>query len=226
LKKLVTVIIIGGGSTISRNSFKNCQEYNIIGFSKHTSISRIKEYKTYKYSSANDIYKIISKINTKKIVLLLMESLSIPNLIINKNETELKKEIFSNIINPHNIIKKILPLMLKNKWGRIIFCGSSGALKTDAGISGYSLGKYANLAYCKVLSKEYAKFGISSNYLSLGLFDTPMFKKKKTLIKKKLLEQTDTRSTGDFSSFFYAIDFIIKSNYVTGSVIPVDGGFN
>ncbi len=226
MKKKTTILIIGGGSIISRKLFNNCAEYNIIAFSKYTKPSVIKEYKTHKYKSVSDIYKVLSKINSKKIVLLFMESLLIPNLIINKTETEIKKEIFSNIINPHIILKKLLPIMLKNRWGRIIFFGSSGALKTDVGISGYSLSKYANLGYCKVLSKEYAKFGILSNYLSLGIFETPMFKNKKTNIKKKLIEQTDMKCVGDFSSIYHAINFLIKSNYVTGSIIPIDGGFN
>ena len=116
--------------------------------------------------------------------------------------------------------------MLKNKWGRIIFFGSSRALKTDVGISGYSLAKFASLAYCKSLSKEYGSYGVTSNYIRLGLFKSPLLKnvKKKTL--KKLLEETDTKSLGDFDSLKNALDFIIKSKYVTGSIIPVDGGFN
>ena len=110
--------------------------------------------------------------------------------------------------------------------GKNYFFGSSRALKTDVGISGYSLAKFASLAYCKSLSKEYGSYGVTSNYIRLGLFKSPLLKnvKKKTL--KKLLEETDTKSLGDFDSLKNALDFIIKSKYVTGSIIPVDGGFN
>ena len=41
-----------------------------------------------------------------------------------------------------------------------------------------------------------------------------------------LLQNTDTKEIGDYNSVSNAINFIINSNYVTGSIIPIDGGFN
>ena len=155
-----------------------------------------------------------------------METLSIPNLIINKSQSELEREIKSNLLNPHNIIKKILPVLIKKNWGRIILCGSSGALSSSPGISGYSLSKHGLLGYNKILSKEYASLGITSNYLSLGVFKSPLSAKVNRNYIKKLLSDTDTKNYGDYSSVANAIDFIIKSDYVTGSIIPVDGGYN
>ena len=116
--------------------------------------------------------------------------------------------------------------MLKQNWGRIIFCGSSRALKTDVGLAGYSSGKYASLGYCKTLSKEYARYGITSNYLSLGVFNTPLYLSLNKKIQNNLLNNTDTGTVGDYLSILNAINFLIKSNYVTGSLIPIDGGFN
>jgi NAD(P)-dependent dehydrogenase (short-subunit alcohol dehydrogenase family) len=150
----------------------------------------------------------------------------ISNLIINKKANELLKEIKVNLINPHILVKKILPIMIKEKWGRFIFVGSSRALKTDVGISGYVAGKYASLGYSKSLSREYGCLGITSNYLSLGLFSTPLLNKLNKKLKKKLLDQTDSRSLGDYTSVINAINFIIKSNYITGSTISIYGGFN
>ena len=155
-----------------------------------------------------------------------MEASSNSRIIINKKSQDLLKDIKSNFLNFHEIVKESLPYMLKNEWGRIIFCGSSGAFKTDIGLGGYSSGKYALLGYCKTLSKEYARYGITSNYLSLGLFNTSLYSKLNKSTKINLLKNTDTRTVGDFESVFNAINFIIKSNYVTGAVIPVDGGFN
>jgi short-subunit dehydrogenase len=221
-----TIIIFGAGSSIARNTFKNIKDYNIIGFTRFSKLSAIKEYKVHRYNKFKSLNRIISNIKSNKIILIFMETLSISNLIINKNKNELMKEINANIISPHNIIKSILPKMLKNRWGRIVFCGSSRALKTDSGISGYVAGKYATLGYCKVLSKEYARFGITSNYLSLGLFNSTLFEQLTKSTKRDLIKNTDTRSIGDYKSIYNAINFIINSNYVTGSIIPVDGGFN
>jgi 3-oxoacyl-[acyl-carrier protein] reductase len=162
----------------------------------------------------------------RNFVLLFMEASSDSKIIINKSTRELLKDMKSNFLNFHDIVKTVLPHMLKAKWGRIIFCGSSGALKTDVGLAGYSAGKYATLGYCKTLSKEYARYGVTSNYLSLGLFNTSLYRNLSSKIKTTLINNTDTRSTGDYKSILNGVNFLINSDYVTGSIIPIDGGFN
>ena len=226
LQSKTQILIIGGASKVAREAFKLNDEYDITGFSKFSKIKEIKEYKLFKYKNISLIKNHIDKIKNKKIVLILMQAASSSNIIINKTSRELLNDINSNFLNFHEIIKLVLPHMLKQNWGRIIFCGSSRAFKTDVGLAGYSSGKYASLGYCKTLSKEYARYGITSNYLSLGLFDTPLYLSLSKKIQKDLLNNTDTRTVGDYSSILNAVNFLIKSNYVTGSIIPIDGGFN
>ena len=177
LKKKTQIIIIGGGSKIAREVFKLTNEYEIIGFSRFSKNKKIKEYKILNYNNPSSIAKYIAKQKNKNLVLIFMEANSNSKIIINKNSKELLDEMKSNFLNFHDIVKLTLPHMLKQNWGRIIFCGSSGALKTDIGSSGYSSSKYATLGYCKTLSKEYARYGVTSNYLSLGLFKTKLYLK-------------------------------------------------
>ena len=226
LQTKIKILIIGGAAKIARETFKSNDVYEVIGFSKFSKRKKIKEYTLVKYKNISVIKKYINKIKDEKIVLILMQANSSSNIIINKSSRELLNDIKSNFLNFHEIVKLVLPHMLKKNWGRIIFFGSSRALKTDVGLAGYSSGKYALLGYCKTLSKEYARYGITSNYLSLGLFETPLYLNLSEKIKKKLLNSTDTRTVGDYLSVLNTIDFLVKSNYVTGSIIPIDGGFN
>lgn len=226
LQSNIQILIIGGSSKIAREAFKFNKEYDVVGFSKFSKTIKIKEFKFIKYKNISSIKKYIDKQKNKKFVLLFMQAASNSNIILNKTSKELLNDIYSNFLNFHEIVKLVLPYMLNQKWGRIIFCGSSRALKTDVGLAGYSSGKYAALGYCKTLSKEYARYGITTNYLSLGIFDTPLFLSLNKKIKKNLLDNTDTRTLGDYKSIFNALNFLIKSNYVTSSVIKIDGGFN
>jgi len=225
-KEKIQILIIGGNSKIARETFKLKNEFDVVGFSRYSKTKNIKEFEIKKFKNINTIKNYLKKKNNKYLVLLFMEAFSDSKIIINKSSSELLNEIKSNFLNFHDIVKLVLPLMLKQSWGRIIFCGSSGALKTDIGLAGYSASKYATLGYCKTLSKEYARYGVTSNYLSLGLFNTSMYLKLSGEIKSKLIENTDTKSTGDYKSILNGINFLIKSDYVTGSVIPIDGGFN
>ena len=225
-KEKKSIIIIGASSKICRKIFKDKKQFNIIGFSRYSHKKKIKEYKVLKFDNINSYKKIIKKLDNKKIILIFAQGLSFLKLTINKTKKELLKEIETNFVNHHEIIKETLPNMIKKKWGRIIFFVSSGALKSDIGLSGYTSSKYATLGYCKVLSKEYARYGITSNYLSLGLFNTESYLKLEKRTKLKLLESTDTKNVGDFKSIYNCINFIIESDYVSGAKIPIDGGFN
>ena len=76
----------------------------------------------------------------------------------------------------------------------------------------------------RVISKEYSKFNITSNVISLGTFDTGLFHNLSEKKRKEILEMIPSKSTGDIDNIVNAIDFIIKSDYVNGSIINIDGG--
>ncbi len=221
-----TICIFGAGSEIARNVFKNnFKNFNILPYSSYSNIKKIKELNLIRYKSSNQVLNSIKKLKTSKISLIFFNNLSLHSLLINKSKAELLEEINEGLLNPHEVVSKILPIMINNNWGRIIFIGSSRALKGDSGISGYMTSKYATLGYSKSISKEYGKFGITSNYLSLGLFKTNLLKKVKKNDYKNIIRNTDTRSLGEFKSISNAIKFVINSNYVTGSTINIDGGY-
>jgi len=221
-----TICIFGAGSEIARNVFKNnFKNFNILPYSSYSNIKKIKELNLIRYKSSNQVLNSIKKLKTSKISLIFFNNLSLHSLLINKSKAELLEEINEGLLNPHEVVSKILPIMINNNWGRIIFIGSSRALKGDSGISGYMTSKYATLGYTKSISKEYGKFGITSNYLSLGLFKTNLLKKVKKNDYKNIIRNTDTRSLGEFKSISNAIKFVINSNYVTGSTINIDGGY-
>ena len=77
----------------------------------------------------------------------------------------------------------------------------------------------------KSFSRELSRFNVTSNCLSLGFFESPSFKKINKTTRDNLLNKCDNKSMGDINSIVNAINFISNSNYVTGSTIFVDGGY-
>ena len=115
--------------------------------------------------------------------------------------------------------------MVKNNFGRLIFINSTRALRGDVGTSGYSISKHGILGMMKSFSRELSRFNVTSNCLSLGFFESPLFKKITKKTRDSLLNKCDNKSTGDINSLVNAIKFISNSNYVTGSTVFVDGGY-
>ena len=167
--------------------------------------------------------KIISE---KKIIFLNLAAVKIDKISINITKKEMKKSFNINYFSFFYIIQNILPILMKNKWGRVINFSSTGGEAGEIGTLLYSSSKYASLGMIKVLSKEYAKFNITFNTIKLGNFNIGMYKKLKEKTKEDILKKIPSGKTGDIKSIFNAIKFVIESDYVNGSEIAVDGGFN
>ena len=97
-------------------------------------------------------------------------------------------------------------------------------MRGDIGTVSYSTSKTALIGFSKVISKEYARFNITSNILSLGTFDTGMFHKINDNKKKEILKSIPSKKVGNISNIVNAVEFINKSDYVNGSIISIDGG--
>ena len=151
-----------------------------------------------------------------------LAAVKIDELAVACNEENWDKVMDVNLKGNFLLTKELLQIMLKEKWGRIIHIISSGL--GDVGTLTYSTSKFGLLGMSEVLSKEYAKFGITSNVLQLGYFQTGLWNKLTQEKKDELLDQIPSRKLGDPLNIVNAVKFIIDSPYVNGSVINIDGG--
>ena len=76
----------------------------------------------------------------------------------------------------------------------------------------------------KPITKEYAKFNITSNILLLGNFNYGMFTKLSSSKKNQLLNKVPSKKHGKINNIYNAIEFINNSDYVNNSEIKIDGG--
>ena len=115
--------------------------------------------------------------------------------------------------------------MVKNKWGRIINISSTGGERGDVGTTVYTTSKLASNGITKIISKEFARFGITSNTIKLGNFNTGMFLNLNANIKKKILNDIPSKKTGKISNIYRAISFLIQSEYTNNAILNIDGGY-
>jgi 3-oxoacyl-[acyl-carrier protein] reductase len=145
-------------------------------------------------------------------------------LLVNHDLDSWHETLNINLTSSFYFAKLILPLMMKAQWGRFIFLSSTGGVEGDIGTVSYSTSKTALIGFSKVISKEYSRFNITSNILSLGTFDTGLFHNLDKKKQDEILQNIPSRKAGNISNITNAIDFIIKSDYVNGSIINIDGG--
>ena len=175
-------------------------------------------------SGVEKVVREVSKYNNENISLLNMSTKKIDSLLVSHNLNLWDESISTNLTSPFYFAKLLIPLMMKNKWGRFIFVTSTGGMRGDIGTVSYSTSKTGLLGLSRVISKEYSKFNITSNIISLGTFDTGLFLNLSEKKRKEILETIPSKRAGDIDNVVNAVNFIIKSDYVNGSVINIDGG--
>lgn len=120
--------------------------------------------------------------------------------------------------------KHVLPFMQAENFGRIINISSVVAQTGVPGTVAYSASKAALWGMTKTVAKECAGLSITCNCLTLGYFDIGMISEVPEKLKPQILSAIPMKRFGDPMNIVHAIDFVRKSDYLTGSCIDLNGG--
>jgi len=159
-----------------------------------------------------------------QLILISVAAVKFDSLLINQSMSSWKKMIDINLGSNFLICKYLIKKMIFSKWGRIIFFSSTGAKRGDIGTAGYSASKTGLYGLSKVISKEYGQYNITSNILELGAFEAGMYKKLNEKQKMKIINKLPNKKLGTINEITLAIKLLIKSSFINGSIIKIDGG--
>ncbi len=145
-------------------------------------------------------------------------------ILANLDLSQINSILESNILSTIKIAKKLIPLMIKYNFGRFIFLSSKKAESGSEGNIIYSFSKSGLYGLSRTISKEYSKFNITSNIISLGYFNSKMWLSLNPDLQKKLLKKTLNGKLGDPSVITDMIKLIIKYSFINMAKINLDGG--
>jgi NAD(P)-dependent dehydrogenase (short-subunit alcohol dehydrogenase family) len=124
--------------------------------------------------------------------------------------------------------KHVVPHMLEAGGGSIIFATSGFGQLGDVTLTAYAASKAALMALARSVAAQYGKQGIRSNAIMIGfVINDHAQKTVPEEIKQILLEQHLTPELGRPRQIADVVAFLAseESSFITGAVIPVDGGF-
>ena len=119
-----------------------------------------------------------------------------------------------------------LPLMLKQKYGRIVFITSPMGHLGFAGQSNYAASKAGQVGLMKSLSKEVAKRRITVNCVSPGFIATDFLGDLPEVQVKEYKKMVPAGRFGDPAEVAEAVLFLLgeRAAYINGAVLEVTGG--
>ena len=158
-----------------------------------------------------------------QIVLVHSAVFNVDGLFASYKESDWDKMMRINLKGNFLLTQAMIPEMIREKWGRIIHISSVVGMEGRVGTACYSACKTALIGMSRVLAKEYARFNITSNILNLGYFEAGLTETLKAEAKKEILNRISSKSFGKVSDIAHAIEFLIKSEYVNGSILTIDG---
>lgn len=132
---------------------------------------------------------------------------------------------FSNVL----LIKSIIPRMVKNGEGRVVFISSAYALKSKEGRSAYSASKAAMEAFIRTCAVEYSKQNILFNSIAPGFIETDLTLANNNATQiKELTERIPLGRLGQPAEVAELVKFLgsPSNTYITGQTINIDGGFS
>ena len=137
------------------------------------------------------------------------------------------KSVFEiNFFSIVNITQKILKIMKKNNFSKIINISSNAATLSDAGRSAYAPSKAALISFSEVLSKELSNFKINVNAVAPGLVNTDMMKNTPQKVIDEAIKNTPLNKAAEPADIANTVLFLASnnSNHITGETIFITGG--
>ena len=166
---------------------------------------------------------VVSK-NDKKLTILFASTLSPSELFVKTSPDDYLQTLSVNLVSQMKITRGILPLLIQNGWGRLIFFSSVVTSTTPVGTTLYSTTKAAVEGFSRSIAVEYGRFGITSNVLQLGYFKKGLIDQLSSEKRKEVLRNIPVQKLGDPIEIVKATDFIISSSYFNGQILRLSGG--
>ncbi|MCA1007781.1 beta-ketoacyl-ACP reductase [Rhodococcus hoagii] len=147
-------------------------------------------------------------------------------LLMRMDEDQFTRVLDANLTGAFRCAKRANRAMLRARWGRMIFLGSVVGMAGQAGQINYAASKAGVIGMARSLTRELGSRSITANVVAPGFIETDMTAELSEDLRDTAKKFIPLQRLGQPEDVAAVVSFLASddSAYVSGAVIPVDGG--
>lgn len=147
-------------------------------------------------------------------------------LLVRMSDEDIDDVLNTNLVGAIRVARRATRSMTQARSGRIIFVSSVVALMGSAGQVNYAASKSGLVGAARSLAREIGSRGVTINVVAPGFIDTDMTAELSEDRKAQIVSNIPLSRYGTSAEVADAVAFLASEGaaYISGAVIPVDGG--
>ena len=147
-------------------------------------------------------------------------------LVLRMSDDDWEAVLRTNLTGAFRVARRAARPMIRARFGRIVFISSVVGQLGSAGQVNYAASKSGLVGLARSLARELGSRGVTANVVAPGFIETDMTAELTEDLKGKYAEQIPLGRMGTVDDIAAVVEFLVsdEAGYVTGALVPVDGG--
>jgi 3-oxoacyl-[acyl-carrier protein] reductase len=177
-------------------------------------------------ASVDAAFKAAEEQNGPIEVLVANAGITKDQLLALMSEDDFAGVLDTNLTGAYRVAKRAVRPMMRQRKGRLIFISSVVGLYGSGGQANYAASKAGLVGLARSLARELGSRGITSNIVAPGFVESDMTAVLSPERKEQILAAVPLGRYAQAAEVAGVVSFLAgpDAGYVTGAVIPVDGG--